>query len=152
MSHSIAKTNLLLLVVLAAGCTTTGTGFASLTGGTLPVNFSWKSSDRVSGSLSATVADGTTYTGNYLQITSETTVDSLGSAWGPGPWAGPVWGGEEFATHYTGRVVADLASPNGAHLRCAFLLVHPSAGMAGGGGGLCQAPGGNVIDVTLRRS
>jgi hypothetical protein len=57
-----------------------------------------------------------------------------------------------FGTLYSGQVIANLASPAGVHMRCTFQLIRPSAGMAGGGGGLCQMPAGNIIDVSLRKS
>ena len=86
MVHPTAKLGLPLLLALAAGCTTMGTGFGSTAPGKNPVNFSWKSSDSVSGSMNATLSDGKTFTGQFFQITSDTTVDNLGPL-----WAG--WGG-----------------------------------------------------------
>ena len=155
MIHPTVKLGLPLLLALAAGCTTMGTGFGSTAAGTNPVNFSWKSSDGVSGTMNATVSDGTTYAGQYFQITTNTTADNLGSlwdGWGPGfrrgRWA--YWdAGPEFTTHYTGRVVANLVAPSAKHMRCTFQLVHPSDGMAGGGAGECQTPSGKTIDATF---
>jgi hypothetical protein len=105
--------------------------------------------------MTATESDGKTYTGQFFQITSDTTVDTLGplwAGWGPG-WRRGGWydwnAGPEFVTHYSGRVVANLATPDGTHMRCKFQLVHPSDGMAGGGRGECQMPGGNSIDATF---
>jgi hypothetical protein len=155
MTQLTMKSALLLLVVLAAGCTTMGTGFGTTAIGTIPVNFSWKSTDGVSGTMNATVSDGTTYAGQFFQITTNTTADNLGplwDGWGPGlrrgGWA--YWGaGPEFTTHYTGKVVANLVASNETHMRCTFQLVHPSEGMAGGGAGECQTPSGKTIDATF---
>src|SRR5882757_19387 len=96
MKHSTLKLGLPLLVALAAGCTTMGTGFGSTPTGTNPVNFSWKSSDSVSGSMNATLADGKTFTGQFFQITSDTTVDNLGPLWAGwgGYGRGRGWGGD----------------------------------------------------------
>jgi hypothetical protein len=95
--------------------------------------------------MNATLADGTNYAGHFFQINSNTTIDGFGF--------GPLGrSGTGFATHYSGRAAADLASPDGAHMRCVFQLVHPSSGMAGGGGGLCQTPGGEIVEVTLAKS
>jgi hypothetical protein len=161
MKHSTAKLGLPLLVALAAGCTTMGTGFGSTASGANPVNFSWKSSDSVSGSMNASLSDGKTYTGQFFQITSDTTVDNLGPLWtGWGGYGGRGWGGDwgfwnsgpEFVTHYSGRVVANLATPDGEHMRCKFQLVHPQDGMAGGGTGQCQLPKGNTIDATFPKA
>jgi hypothetical protein len=155
MTHPTAKFGLPLLAVLAAGCTAMGTGFGSTASGASPVDFSWKSSGSVSGTMSATLADGTTYSGQFFQITKETTVESVGPLWAG--WY-PGWGGwdywdavpsRSFITHYTGRVVANLAAPSGEHMRCKFQLAHPSHGMAGGGRGQCQLPNGKTIDATF---
>jgi hypothetical protein len=147
VKYSNSRPMLLLLTVLAAGCTTTGTGFGSNASGANPVNVSWKSSDRVSGAMDATTADGTVYTGQYFQVTADATLERFGPGMGLGPW-----GDSGSGTLYSGQVVADLASHAGARMRCTFRLIHPSAGMAGGGGGLCQTPTGTIIDVNLRKS
>jgi hypothetical protein len=162
MKHLTVKLGLPLLFALAAGCTTMGTGFGSTATGASPVDFSWKSFDNVSGSMNATLSDGKTFTGQFFQITSDTTVDNLGPLWagwggygGRRRW-GDDWGfwdaGREFVTHYSGRVVANLATPDGQHMRCKFQLVHPSDGMAGGGRGQCQLPAGKTIDTTFPKA
>jgi hypothetical protein len=103
--------------------------------------------------MSATFADGSTYTGQYFQINSNTTANFSGGMWtGPLGGAGLVDPGSEYQTHYSGRVLANLVNPSGDHLRCGFQLVHPSAGMAGGAHGLCEIPSGNVIEVSLQKS
>jgi hypothetical protein len=144
-----------LLAVISSGCTTMGTGFGSTPSGASPTTFSWKSSDGVSGTMNATISDGTTYSGRYFQITGDTTVDSVTPLWegwhsgwrGAAFWdAGPT---PEFITHYTGRVVANLAASGSTHMRCKFQLVHPNSGMAGGGSGQCQLPDGTTIDASF---
>ena len=66
------------LLLAAAGCTTMGTGSGSTATGSDAVQFSWTSSDAVSGQMTATfTTSGTTYQGQFFQITNETTVDSL---------------------------------------------------------------------------
>jgi hypothetical protein len=90
---------LALLAAIAAGCTTTGTGVGATPSGGSRTTFSWKSSDGVSGTMTATTSGGQIYSGQYFQITKDTTVDSLGSLWYPnwggrGGWGGRVgWGG-----------------------------------------------------------
>ena len=157
MTHPIVKLGLPLLVVLATGCATMGTGSGSTSTGADRVNFAWKSSGGVSGSMNATVSNGTVYTGQFFQITSDTTADTLGplwTGWGPGLRRGG-WGywdaGPEFVTHYSGKVVANLAAPDGKHVRCMFRLIHPSDGMDGGGAGQCQMPDGKTIDADFPR-
>ena len=149
--HELARSWILLPLLLAAGCTTMGSGFGSTATGTNPVHFNWKSSDGVSGTMYATLADGSVYAGSFFQITSNTTVDTLeplwdgwGAGWDFGGW--DYWDtGSDFVTHYSGRVVANLADPEGKHIRCKFQLVSPSNGMAGGGEGDCQLPDGKTI-------
>jgi hypothetical protein len=158
MTHPIVRLGLPLLAALAAGCTTMGTGFGSTATGASPVTFSWKSSDAVSGTMNATLS-GKTYSGQFFQITRDTTIDSvapLWSAWNPG-WRGGYGGWDlwnavptsDFIKNYTGKVVANLGAPSGEHMRCKFQLAHPADGMAGGGSGQCQLPDGKTIDATF---
>src|ERR1700693_5083855 len=87
MTHRTLKLGLPLVLALGAGCTTMGTGCGSTASGADPVNFSWKSSDSVSGTMSATLSDGKTYSGQFFEITKDTRVDNLGplwSGWSPG--------------------------------------------------------------------
>jgi hypothetical protein len=146
---------LLPLLAIAAGCTTTGMGYGSAPSGAIPVSFNWKSSDGVSGTMNATLPDGTTYSGRYFQITHDTTVQSVAPLWfgWHSEWRGAdYWDAEptpEFITHYSGRVVANLVTPTATHMRCHFQLVRPSAGMAGGGSGECQLPDGKTIDANF---
>jgi hypothetical protein len=155
MTHSIVRIGLPLLAVAAAGCATMGTGTGSTPSGADPVTFSWSSPDAIKGKMDATLADGRTYSGQYFQITKETTVDTLEPLWIGwngygrfGPWhdwnAGPT-----FIRHYSGRVVANLGAADGEHMRCKFQLARPLAGMAGGGHGECQMPDGKTIDATF---
>lgn len=149
-----------LLATIAAGCTTMGTGTGSTSSGGSPTVFNWKSSDGVSGTMSATMSGGQTYSGQYFQITKDTTVDSIGPLWvggwggwgGRGGWGWGYWGADpspDFVTHYSGRVVANLAQPSGAHMRCQFRLADPEEGMNGGGIGQCQLPNGTTIDANF---
>jgi len=109
MTHRTVKLGLPLLLALAAGCTTMGTGFGSTAAGADPVTFSWKSSDSVSGTMSATLIDGKQYSGQFFEITKDTRVDNLGplwTGWNPG-WRGfggfDYWdAGPSFVTHYSG--------------------------------------------------
>jgi hypothetical protein len=143
---------LMLLVAFAAGCTTTGTGFGSTATGASPTTFSWKSSDVVSGTMTATLSDGTKYSGRYFQITRDThgpSIAPLFDGWNSG-WDETNWdagASEEFMANLERRVVANLASPRGSHMRCNFQLVYPLNGMYGGGSGQCELPNGKTIDA-----
>ena len=46
-----------------------------------------------------------------------------------------------------GCLVANLAGPNGTHMRCRMDLMNPASGMAGGGQGQRQLPSGDSIDT-----
>jgi hypothetical protein len=158
MRRSNIQMLLTLLAVVACGCTTMGTGSGSTPSGGYTTVFNWKSSDGISGTITATLSGGQTYSGQYFQITKDTTVDSIGPLWysgwgGRNGWSGwDYWGAypsPDFITHYTGRVVAQLAAPNGTHMRCQFRLVYPADGMNGGGIGQCQLPDGTTIDANF---
>src|SRR5258708_2470608 len=133
-----------LLAALAAGCATAGVGSGATVSGDNPVNFTWNSAVGTSGTMNATLPDGSSYNGPFFEITDETSVDSIGPLWygWHAGWRGaPYWDDSatpDFITHYSGRVVANLAAPDGEHMRCSFELVHPRNGMSGGGSGQCQ--------------
>ena len=158
MRLSIVKLGLPLLVAMAAGCTTMGTGTGATLSGADPVTFNWKSEGGDSGTMNATAPDGKTYDGQFFQVTKDTTVNSLGPLWvgWRGGWHGYGWNdwddGPTFVTHYTGRVVANLGAPGGEHMRCKFQLASPTSGMAGGGRGQCQMPDGKTIDATFPKA
>lgn len=102
--------------------------------------------------MTATLSDGTTYSGRYFQITRDTKLASIAplfdgwnSGWDETNWnVGP---SEEFIANLEDRVVANLAAPSGSHMRCNIQLVFPSNGLYGGGSGKCQLPDGKTIDA-----
>jgi hypothetical protein len=159
MSHTAWRSGAVALAALWVGaCATMGTGVGETRGGGPGVNFSWKAQDAVKGQMTATLSTGEAFTGPLFQITSDTRVDDIGplwAGWGRGRrWGGlGGWGywdaGPDFITHYSGRVVANLASADGDHMRCNFRLVRPASGMSGGGQGKCQLAGGKTIDATF---
>jgi hypothetical protein len=57
-----------------------------------------------------------------------------------------------FATHYSGKVIANLQGPGAQRLPCRFLLNAPAAGMGGGGQGECQFTGGRTVDAIFPHS
>jgi hypothetical protein len=161
MKHFMAKAALPLVVVAigAAGCATMGSGTGATLSGADAVTFNWKGNTASnSGTMTAMLSHGTTFTGQYFQITRDTTVDSLGPLWVG--WGGrfggfgfDYWGDDDsFITKYTGRVVANLAAPDGSHMRCNFQLADPLGGMSGGGSGQCQLPDGKTIDATFPKA
>lgn len=147
---------LLSSATLLAACVTTGVGTGETDGDGPAVSFSWTSDNARTGSMTATVAGtGEEFSGRFFQVTSETRVDELQPLWTG--WRSrrrgwPYWGddfGPSFMTHYSGRVLANLASVNGEHMRCNFRLVRPSSGMSGGGEGRCQGPDGSHVEATF---
>jgi hypothetical protein len=164
MLYTIAKTRArgaALMTLLCAGvglsaCTTMGTGTGSITPGNAPVNFAWKSTDGGnSGTMSATLAGGTAFSGPYLQVTSDVRridFDPLWSGWDYG-WSdwdfGQAFPQDAFATLYSDRVMANLQAADGQRMRCRFLLNHPLDGMSGGGQGQCQLDNGRSVDAVF---
>ncbi len=142
-----------LAAAVLAGCATSGRGYGVARSGGGHVDFTWQSKGGNEGDMTATLADGAVYSGPYFQITRDSTVERLQPLWfgWHGPWRGaPYWGAYPdvaFVTHYSGRVVANLAGPDGMHMRCHFRLKNPSAAMAGGGMGKCQLAKGQTIDA-----
>jgi hypothetical protein len=155
VSISTLKPAFRLLFALVGGCTA-GTCFSSTITGATPVSFNWRSADSVSGTMNAVLSDGRAYSGRFLEVTADMTVDNLWplwSGWGPGyrgrggweDWDGP----PKFVIHHTGRVLATLGAPNGEQMRCRFELIHPSDGMVGGGRGRCRMPDGKTINAAF---
>src|SRR4051812_44582120 len=143
--------------ICLASCTTTGTGVGDVgKGGTGAVSFRWYSSDGgISGTMSASLSPARSFSGPFFQITSTTAIDGLGPLWDGWDYGWVDWGpgeGGEFVTHYSGRVLANLADANGERMRCRFHLAQPDSGMSGGGSGACRVPGGEQIDATFPAS
>ena len=140
--------------IFLAGCATTGTGYGDVQkGGKEPVSFRWNSTDGgISGTMSASLPRERSFSGKFIQMTTETHIDDLDHMWhgwapGWGAWApGPANG---FVRNYSGRVLANLSDANGEHMRCRFRLADPPSGMSGGGSGECQLAGGEKIDATF---
>ncbi|HEV7574867.1 MAG TPA: hypothetical protein VGO85_02390 [Caldimonas sp.] len=148
------------LALAAAACTSMGTGTGSVTPGNAPVTFDWTSKDGGNtGTMSATIDNGASFSGPFLQITSNVQTDALEPMWGGGwrrgwnDWG--YWGSfpdTEFSTRYSGKVVANLKGPGSQQLRCRFHLNSPAAGMGGGGQGECQFTGGRTVDAVFQRA
>ena len=169
------------LVLALSACTTltSGTGGGRVTGeGAAPaqVSFSWTSSDGgISGVMTAALP-GQTFSGRFFQITEQTRAEvltPLWSRWPPGwhdwpplgrPWMVPqpypypypypyAYPTTQFLTHFTGKVVASLESPEGPQqIRCRFDLVEPVRGMGGGGDGDCQFSDGRTVRAVFSAS
>lgn len=161
LANLVAPT--VLCALAACSTISSGTGVGSTLKGELKTSLSWTAKGDRSGTMTAQVSNGETYTGTYFQITRDTRIDDLsplwngwdsprwGSWWGMGPWV-PWRPSTGFVTTYSGHVVANLEGPNGTHMRCRLDLMSPTAGMAGGGQGQCQLPGGDTIDTNFAPS
>jgi hypothetical protein len=134
-----------------AACTTMGTGTGSVSPGGEPVQFAWKSKDGgTTGTMSATLPGEQTFSGPYLQITSEARSDGFEPMWSG--WRHGWNDRPRFATLYSGRVMANLQAADGQRMRCHFSLNNPLEGMAGGGQGECQLASGRIVDALFPRS
>ena len=157
-ARGVALTALVCAGIALSACTTMGNGTGSVSPGGEAVQFSWKSTDGgVSGTMSAALKDGQTFSGPYLQVTSTTRTQDFQPLWtgweygwggwrgfGPGPFADAA-----FTTHYSGRVMANLQAADGQHMRCHFHLNHPDEGMGSGGQGQCQLKSGRSVDAVF---
>ncbi len=133
-------------VIASTGCQTAGTGSGSVRGSRDAVNFTWQSTDSISGNIAATLGTGRVFNGTYFQITSETRVDRLDPLWTG--WGRPsrrgswrYWAYEsrsELVRTYTGQVLANMRAEDGEYMRCNFTLISPSRGLMDGGVGTCQ--------------
>ncbi|MFP6665525.1 MAG: hypothetical protein VCC00_15135 [Deltaproteobacteria bacterium] len=156
----------LALVAFLAGCTQQGViqGRLEMSGapGSQAVTMDWQMDPFDSaGKLAVTLPSGELFTGRYLQITTTSTADSLGTAWGGwggwgpywadwGSYGGPWMGGSSYSTflqNYSGKVISTLFGNLGDVMRCRFQLANPSEGMPGGGVGECQLKSGDTIAV-----
>lgn len=146
-------------VLLCAGialsaCTTMGVGDGSEAPGGAPVSFSWKSKDGgTTGTMSATLAGGRTFSGPYLQVTSEARSDDFDPMWSGWRHGWSDWDTfPAFTTVYSGRVMANMQSGDGQRMRCRFYLNDPVQGMEGGGQGQCQLADGHSVDAVFPRA
>jgi len=116
------------------------------------------------GTMTATMPSGQTFTGRFLQVTSDTDSEALEPfwmGWGEGwdgwsPWSDDDsdWMGEggimpQFSQYYSGKVIANLLGDRGGRMRCAFRLADPEHGMEGGGVGGCQTGEKQKIDANF---
>jgi hypothetical protein len=145
----------LLLLLAAAGCASSGSGYGVSRSGREAATFRWDAKSDVTGTLTATMPGGRVYSGPYFQVTNETRVESLQPlwyGWRPGWHGWRYWDAvpaQGFVTEYTGKVVANLAANDGDRMRCRFRLMRPVEGMAGGGEGECQLPNGESMEATF---
>lgn len=154
--------SLLALPALAASmlaCTSMGAGSGSMSPGNTPVSFNWTSQDSgTTGTMSATLSDGTAFSGPFLQMTGVARTEALEPLWhgwhrGWSDWGdGGPFPETAFSTVYSGKVIANLQGPDSQRLRCRFHLNDPVAGMRGGGQGECQFSEGRTVDAVFPKA
>ena len=150
------------LAIAAPGCTQKGSMTAVESGGATPgaaVVMDWESpeGERVTGTLTATLPSGETFSGKYIQVGTDTSDSDLepywsgwsGSQWGTWPqdYSATVEGSPSFQMQYSDRVIANLTGDKGGKMRCRFKLHDSVAGLAGGGMGQCQTGAGDEIEA-----
>lgn len=113
------------------------------------------------GTMQVTLPSGESFSGRYLEVTSDTDAESLDPFWGGwgvgwagwGPWSDDygawVVGADvpTFVRNYSGTVIATLLGDRGGRMRCRFRLAEPEEGMSGGGVGECESTGGGKISA-----
>ena len=152
-----------LFIGTLSACTTMGEGRGDIPGAPSgAVTFQWTSTDGgMSGSMTASLP-GAVFQGRFFQITQQTrseVLTPLWTHWRPGWYDWPYWMGPwppvneatRFITHYSGKVVATLESPDKQRMRCRFHLVSPAGGMAAGGEGECQLSDGRHLSATFAK-
>jgi hypothetical protein len=157
-----ARAWLAALGLAAAACATpaSGTGAGTLTrqgSNAGQVAFAWQSEDGgQTGTLAATLADGRRFEGPFLQLTHDVDRARYRRMWAGWDYGWRGWGRGwavlpeiDHGTAYSGRVIANLAAPDGTRMRCKLDLAHPRDGLTGGGQGVCQVRGDGTVDVTL---
>ncbi|HEY8945420.1 MAG TPA: hypothetical protein VIM73_14215, partial [Polyangiaceae bacterium] len=142
-------------------CSTQGSGTGELkpasgVAAAEPIRFSWHSEGGsvTRGTLTTDVPGKGTFTGKYMQITSQSDAVGAGSYfdedWHPGWYGWDGWGDSDevdtFVTNYSGKVISVLRSGTGESMRCRFRLAEPASGPAGGGVGECELSDGDKID------
>lgn len=147
-------------MILALGaCAATGTRAGSSASGQKPLTVVWQGANGASrGTMHATLADGRTFTGTYLQVTSQTPSVSAppelererNYGWPDWTWGSPETSSTTApAALYPAAVVADLASAEGTRMHCRFRLNDANAGMKGGGHGQCQVEDDGTLEAVL---
>jgi hypothetical protein len=163
MRLGVTASTFWLAALTGAGCVASGTIRGRLTvPGTPPAMIAMQyRSERFAqnGTIRTTLPSGEAFTGRYLQVTSDTTADTLDPYWddwgvgwaGWGPWSddyGPWVVGADmptFVRNYSGKVIATLIGDRGDRMRCRFRLASPEQGMSSGGVGECEVTGGGKI-------
>ncbi len=145
-----------VLTALLGGCVREGVAEGTAetpSGEEETVVFDWNTDrgDRTRGDISVTTPGGKRFAGTYFEITEEVDSENLGPLWdgwavGWDDWGMPGYGGGEFTTLYSGKVVATLRGPGTDSMRCRFTLARPEQGLSGGGTGECQTKSGIAID------
>jgi len=144
-----------LVVAMGPAALTMGTGTGS---SVRPVRSAAPSTGRVPmGSGPSTHrCGGKTYSGQYFQITRDTTVTASGLS-GRGGWAEAAAAGllgvdpsPDFITHYSGAWSRSSGTERYAYA-IQFQLVHPSDGMNGGGLGSVNCPMERALMPIFRR-
>ena len=85
-TFNLRTLGLLGLLGAITACTTMGTGIGSARNSDLHANFAWKSTDDRTGTLTATLSNGETFSGPFFQVTHDTRVETLAPLWYG--WAG----------------------------------------------------------------
>jgi len=155
MGRSIVKLGLPLLAMLAAGCTSIGTGVGS----TPPARTCQLQLEEFGSgvrTMNATLSDGKIYSGQFFQITKDTTVNSVGRSGPAGLQPGAGGAGklgrgtvDELRHPLHGPCRGQLGAPSGEHMRCKFSSRILRRGWPAAAAANVRCPDGKTIDATF---
>jgi len=161
-ARGVALSALLCVGIALSACTAMGTGNGSLSPGGAPVTFAWTSSHAgMSGTMSATLPGGETYTGSFLEPSRDVSgedqdifSESFERSWVEFGADLPHWDGwgpdpDGFEAQYSGWVVVNLQAADGQSMRCRFQLNTPTEGLTGGGQGACRLNNGRSVNAVF---
>jgi hypothetical protein len=161
-ARTITLTALLCVGIALSACTALGTGNGALSPGGAPVTFAWTSTHAgMSGTMRATLANGETFTGPFLEASREVGnededifSESFERGWVEFGSDLPHWDGwgaypNDLEAQYSGSVVVNLQAADGQRMRCRFQLDMPTEGLTGGGHGTCQLNNGRSVNAVF---
>ena len=138
--HTLAALPAAICIGAALGaCASTGTGMGTVASSGEPVTFAWQGKDPANGTLTATLADGRTFSGTFTQLAPR------------GYLGGWVKDTKDYGDRYSERLAARLQAGDGSTMGCLFQLDNFVGGIGEGAKGECRLED-QTIQATIPRS